>query len=313
MIKDKSIEELFNSAQNGNMEAREKLIVNNMNLVYKIANKYMYKLDFEEIVQVGCVGLIKAVDKFDVSLGYKFSTYAVPTITSEILSYIRDTKGNLFKLKRSDYIMYSQILKARSVLRQEFQGEPSNKEIAAWLDEDVKKVDMVINLLENYRSIDMKYDYDDNNLTLIEQIENPNDISEEQIIKKVYIENTLNQLSEKERKIIHFRFFQEKTQNEISRIMNISQVQISRTEKLALKHLKEILTTGKQISKQNQKRIININDKDLDKLTKRQRQVAELAFNKNYTQRQISEELGISQGCISGYITNIIKKLEKIS
>ena len=75
--------------------------------------------------------------------------------------------------------------------------------------------------------------------------------------------------------------------------------------------VKEILTTGKQISKQNQKRIININDKDLDKLTKRQRQVAELAFNKNYTQRQISEELGISQGCISGYITDIIKKLEK--
>ena len=313
MIKDKSIEELFDSAQNGSMEAREELIVNNMKLVYKIARKYMYKVDFEEIVQIGFIGLIKAVDRFDVSLGFKFSTYATPTITSEILRYIRDNKGNLFKLKRSDYIMYSQILKARSVLRQEFQGEPSNKEIAAWLDEDVKKVDMVINLLENCRSIDMKYDYDDNDLTLIEQIENPNDISEKQIIEKVYIENALNQLSEKERKIIHLRFFQEKTQNEISGIMNLSQVQISRSEKLALKHLKEILTTGKQISKQNKKRIINIDDKDLDRLTKRQRQVAELAFNKNYTQRQISEELGISQGSINGYITDIIKKLEKIS
>ena len=241
-----SIKELFKQAQNGDKEARDYLITSNIKLVYMIAHKYRERnIDFDTAVQEGSVGLIKAVDKFEVDRGLKFSTYATFIIAGEIQRYIRDLQENRpFRPRRREYELYKKICRARRVLSQEFQNEPKAYEIAIYLREDISEVEMLINALENSKSMySMKYRNDErekDDILLIDSILDE-DTLEDQVLNKISINAALDQLTEKQKKVIQLRYFQDYSQTETGQALNISQAQISRIEKKALKLLKEVI------------------------------------------------------------------------
>lgn len=238
--------ELFRKAQNGDIEARDYIITSNIKLVYKIAHKYRERnIDFDTAVQEGSIGLIKAVDKFEVDRGLKFSTYATFIIAGEIQRYIRDLQENRpFRPQRREYELYKKICRARRVLSQEFKNEPKAYEVAIYLGEDIPEVEMLINALENSKSMySMKYRNDEcykDDILLIDSILDE-DTLEDQVLNKISINEALEQLTEKQKKVIQLRYFQDYSQTETGQALNISQAQISRIEKQALKMLKAVI------------------------------------------------------------------------
>lgn len=241
----KNTKELFIKAHNGDLKAREQLILQNINLVRKKAHYYRKTYnDFETLVQVGTIGLIKAVDGFEPDRGFKFSSYAVPLIDGYMRVFIRDYREDRpFRLKRAEYELYREILKARTKLSQEMQDEPTTHEIAARIKRDDNEVEIIINAIERstsiystlYRSERSK----DNILIIDSALEQ--DIQDEQIINKIMIEKALRVLTDKQRKVIHLRYFKEYSQAKVGQVLNISQAQISRIEKQALKMLKAVI------------------------------------------------------------------------
>ena len=246
-MKDKSINELFKMSQEGNKQARDYLVEMNMKLVYKIANSYRNsdKLDFDTAVQEGSIGLIKAIDKFEVDRGLQFSTYAVWRIRGEMQRFMRDLKEDRpYRPKRSDFETYRKIFQARNRLSQEFHGEPTNREVATYLGMEQLEVERVIGVMENRTSIySTKYYNKDgkDDILIYESIEDQDNISEEQLINKMIIREAMKKLDEKQKKIIELRYINDLTQVQVGKILNVTQVHVSRIERKALKLLKKAI------------------------------------------------------------------------
>ena len=246
MDNDKLIKEQFKKAQNGDKEARDALIVNNYGLVITMVKKFnREKFDHEVLKQEGLIGLIKAVDTYDIERGSRFSTYACLLIKGEILRYIRDRDENIkWRMKIKDKETYKRIQEARTILAQEFKGEPTTKEIALLIGEDEKEVEGIIGVLENTTSTSYvihkatNHQYD---VTVEETISDDTNI-EEEITNKLSIEKAMKKLNKLQRTIIHLRYFEELTQAQVSRKLNINQPQICRYEKKALKIMKGVLS-----------------------------------------------------------------------
>lgn len=244
-MNDKNINELFKQAKNGDKEARDYLIENNMRLVHSIAKSYLGTDYYDSLVQEGNIGLIKAVDNFEPERGFKFSTYAYFKIKGEMQRFIRDRREDIpFRVKREDFNLYGEIQDTKTILINKLNREPTLLEIAKYIDVTVQQISEAINAIENYTSLqNMKYRNKDGqeDILIIDSIESKEYMQDEQIINKIMIEKALRVLTDKQRKVIHLRYFKEYSQTKVGQVLNVSQAQISRIEKRALELMRKVI------------------------------------------------------------------------
>lgn len=245
MINDKTFNELIKKAHNGDKEARDIIILENMRLVYSLAKKYAGMECYESIVQSGMIGLIKSVDKFEVNKGVKFVTYAFYLIKCEMHKHIRDEREDIpFKLKRKDFELYGKIQNSKNILDNKLNREPKVLEIAKHTGVDAKHISEAINAVENNISLqNMKHcnNNGEEDIFLIDSIADRDEMLEDKVINKVLIDKALDKLTEKQRKVIKLRYYKNLTQSDVAKILNKTQVTISRIERKALKLLKEVI------------------------------------------------------------------------
>lgn len=230
--------ELINRAQAGDKKAMSEIINSNMGLVWNITKRYGGRgYDIEELFQVGCVGFIKAIQKFDVSFEVQLSTYAVSMIMGEIKRFIRDNGA----------IKVSRNLKELAVKIKEIQENQIKKgleefeieKLAQKLNVQKEDIIMALDAALYVDSLDRKISEDDNS-SIGDKLASENDEYTD-LLNKITIKNIIKILNDNERKVIIFRYYKEKTQAEISKILGISQVQVSRIEKRALARLKSYI------------------------------------------------------------------------
>lgn len=230
--------ELIQLSKQGDKAARDLVIMENVGLVWSIVRRFLGRgHEAEDLFQIGSIGLMKAIDKFDMSYEVKFSTYAVPMITGEIKRFLRD--DGMIKVSRSIKESAGKIRMMREELERKNGREPTIDEICASLQMD--KEDVVLALESGseveslYKTI---YQGDGNAIYLIDKIEQSEDESEA-MINHIALQEVMSTLEEKEQDIIKLRYFMDKTQTEIAEVLGISQVQVSRLEKRILKTMRE--------------------------------------------------------------------------
>ncbi len=231
--------ELIKVARTGDSKAREELIVNNMALVWSIVRRFSGRgYDSEDLFQIGCIGLMKAVDKFDLSFDVKFSTYAVPMILGEIKRFLRD--DGLVKVSRSIKENAWKIKQAAEKLAQKNQREATLKELSACtglsVEDIVTATEAGLPVESIYNTV---YSGNGDDIYIIDGLsENENseavDTEKEQVLNKILLKQLLSELPEEERKLIELRYYQDKTQSQVASVLGISQVQVSRLEKRVL-------------------------------------------------------------------------------
>ncbi len=224
---------LINRAHSGDKEARDTLVSENLGLVWSVIRRFAGRgAEMEDLFQIGCIGLIKAIDKFDVSYDVQFSTYAVPSITGEIKRFLRD--DGMIKVSRSLKEVAYKAVQVRESFSYENGREPTVDEIAAEIgvtnEELIMAMESGAEVESIYKTI---YQNDGNAIYLIDKLDEGKDVNEE-IINKMVLEKVLSELGEMEKKIIVMRYYKNKTQTEIAGILGISQVQVSRLEKKIL-------------------------------------------------------------------------------
>lgn len=240
VLTDKEKEELFIRLKNGDMTAKEELANGNLKLVLSILRKYQNRCDnMDDLFQIGCVGLMKAIDNFDLSHNVKFSTYAVPLILGEIRRYLRDNSN--LRISRSIKDLAYKILKVKEEYFMDNGKELSNSEVAKRLGCD--EIDVIIALDAMRDPVSMFepiYNDGGDTIYLEDQLESKKDkISNWDIT--ISLKNAINELKDKERKIITERFLIGKTQMEIAEEIGISQAQVSRLEKCGIEDLRKMI------------------------------------------------------------------------
>ena len=233
--------ELFKKMQQGDTFARELLVQGNLKLVLSIIKKFHNRLDnLDDLFQIGCVGLLKAIDNFDLSHDVKFSTYAVPMILGEVKRYVRDNSSSV-RVSRSIKDLAYKILKQKEEYHQETGLDISNEELAKRLD--VSPYDIIVaidSLKEPVSMFEPIYNDGGDTIYLYDQIEDKNTNTTE-LATKLAISAAIDNLDAREKYILDERFITGKTQMEIANELNISQAQVSRLEKGAIKQLKKVL------------------------------------------------------------------------
>lgn len=238
--------ELIGQAHEGDKRARDCLVSENLGLVHAVARRFENRgHDREEIFQIGCIGLMKAIDKFDVSLNLAFSTYAVPMITGEIRRFLRD--DGMVKVSRTLKENGYKISRAREKLVRELSREPNMEELAVATGLGKEEVVLALEANREVESIYQPvYERDGDELLLIDQIDGNKrgdcgreEPEKEAVLNHMVIEQLLSLLGEQERKLLELRYFEGKTQNEVAAILGMSQVQVSRMEKRTLLRLRE--------------------------------------------------------------------------
>jgi len=238
VLKHKEMIELFKKYQNGDLMAKDELVEGNLKLVLSILKKYQNKTDnMDDLFQIGCVGLMKAIDNFDLEHGVKFSTYAVPLILGEVRRYLRDNSN--LRISRSIKDLAYKILKTKEEYFMDTGKELSNEEVAKKLEVD--EIDVVVALDAMRDPISMFepiYNGDGDTIYLEDQIESKKDKTTNWDIL-ISLNGAIDELKEKERKIITERFLIGKTQMEIAEEIGISQAQVSRLEKGGIENIKK--------------------------------------------------------------------------
>ena len=232
----KESEELMKRLKNGDKKARDEFIVGNMRLVLSLVKRFRIKnLGADDVFQAGCVGLIKAIDGFDMSVGVKFSTYAVPMIIGEIKRYLRD--GNSLRVSRSIRDMAYQALKARERI-EERDEEATIAKIAEEMQVAEREVVYALDAISDPISIyEPVYNKAGDTLLLMDQLCDEKN-TDEIWTEHVALGEAIGKLGERERRILFLRYYEGKTQTEISEEVGISQAQVSRLEKNALNNIR---------------------------------------------------------------------------
>jgi len=238
--------ELLKRSKAGDRAAREELISGNLRLVLSIISHFSGKFDSAgDLFQIGCIGLIKAVDNFNTELDVKFSTYAVPMIIGEVRRYLRDS--SLVRVSRSMRDLAYKALSAREKLAKESGREPSVEDIAAHLKKEGEErtpseISAALEAISDPLSLyDPVYsDKDSDSIFLMDQIKDES-CSDEAWLENIALYSALSKLDEREKKIINMRFFKGRTQMEIASEIGISQAQVSRLEKGALGKMRKEL------------------------------------------------------------------------
>ncbi len=230
--------ELLLRTKNGDKKARDLLINGNLRLVLSIIQRFAGKADDpDDLFQVGCIGLIKAIDHFDVEIGVKFSTYAVPMIIGEIRRYLRD--NNMLRVSRGTRDLAYRALNTREQLVRTMDREPTVEDIAAEMGEPVRAVSEAMEAIMAPVSLyDPVYGENGDSLYVMDQICDE-DESVDGWLENIAISDAMKKLSDRERAIINMRFYRGKTQMEIADEIGISQAQVSRIEKSALERIRK--------------------------------------------------------------------------
>ena len=234
------MDELFKRFQSGDESAREELVNGNLKLVLSILKRFNKKDEnMDDLFQVGCIGLIKAIDNFDLSQGVRFSTYAVPMILGEVKRYLRDS--NSIRVARSVKDLAYKILKVKEELIRKNEKEPTVKEIADELKVSEYEICNALNSMKDTISIfEPVYTDGGDPIYLFDQLEDKrgNTYSKETLLA---LKEALKKIKEKEKYILLKRFVVGKTQTELAEELGISQAQISRLEHMGIRHIKRLI------------------------------------------------------------------------
>lgn len=230
--------ELIAKAHQGDKEARDQMVLDNVGLVWSVVRRFQGRgYEMEDLFQIGSIGLLKAVDKFDLSYDVKFSTYAVPMILGEVKRFLRD--DGMIKVSRSIKEMAMRVKTVRENLCFSMGREPTIEEIATEVGASKEEVAISIEAgaeVESlYKTVNQN---DENSLCLMDKIEDQ-DESQEKLLNHMVLEKLIGQLGEKEREIILRRYYKNQTQTQVAEALDISQVQVSRLEKKILKQMRE--------------------------------------------------------------------------
>ena len=237
-ISDERKRELLVRTKNGDLNAREELISGNLRLVLSIIQRFSQrKENLDDLFQVGCIGLMKAIDNFNIELDVKFSTYAVPMIIGEVRRYLRD--NNMIRVSRSMRDLAYRSLSVKEALNLKLGRDATIEEISSELGESVSNVAKAIESIVDPVSIyDPVYNDGGDSIYVIDQISDK-DNYDEVWLEDITLKEAIKKLSEREKMIIDMRYYNGKTQMEIADEIGISQAQVSRLEKGALDHIKK--------------------------------------------------------------------------
>ena len=227
----------------GSKAAKEKIVSDNTGLVWSIARRFVNRgYDLEELYQIGCIGLLKACDRFESRYGVQFSTYAVPLIAGEIKRFLRDNGAIKVSriLKQNGY----QISKAKEALLHKYGREATLDELADYTGLCVEDIVMATEANREVESIQQTIcGKDGTQVSLVERLvdEAQSEVAAENIMNRILVGQAMEKLGEMEQELIRLRFFEDKTQTEVAKVLGISQVQVSRLEKKILIQMRQNL------------------------------------------------------------------------
>lgn len=232
------IEELILRSQEGDKEARNILIEENMGLVHHVVKRFLGRgVEGEDLFQIGSIGLVKAVDRFDLSFGVRFSTYAVPMIAGEIKRFLRD--DSMIKISRSLKELAVRAAHLREQLMQERGEEPGVEELALKLGVEPEELVQAMDSNAEVESLQkIVYQGDGEGIRLMDRLDQGKD-EQEILLRKLLLGELLDTLDPQEKRLIMLRFFHEETQSQVAEKLGMSQVQVSRLEKKILLSLRE--------------------------------------------------------------------------
>ena len=223
---------LIGRAHQGDKAARDLLFEENTGLIYSVAKRFLGRgVEMEDLFQIGSIGLLKAVDKFDMSYDVKFSTYAVPMIIGEIKRYLRD--DGILKVSRSLKENHYRIYQVREALTRRLEREPTTGEIS--IEELLMTMESGAEVESLHKTI---YQGEGTEISLMDKLPEKEN-QQEKALDRIFLEEILGTLEAKERRLIYMRYFQNMTQMEIAHELGVSQVQVSRMEKRILRSLQE--------------------------------------------------------------------------
>ena len=233
----KEKEELFEKIKQGDKAAREKFITGNLRLVLSIIGRFSSRGENpDDLFQVGCIGLIKALDNFDISQGVQFSTYAVPMIIGEIRRYLRDY--NSIRVSRSVRDTAYRALQVKEKLVNLHGKEPTVEEIAKELEKPKEEIVFALDAIcEPVSLFEPVYHDGGDTVYIMDQLSDEK--NDENWIEHIVLREAMDHLTEKEKQILDLRFFSGRTQTEVAEEIGISQAQVSRLEKSAIKHMRK--------------------------------------------------------------------------
>ena len=240
VLKNDETQALLLRAKQGDMKAREELIAGNLRLVLSVIQRFANRGEnADDLFQVGCIGLIKAIDNFNTDLDVRFSTYGVPMIVGEIRRYLRD--NSTMRVSRAMRDTAYKVLQAKEAYMAEHQREPTVDEIARMLElkrEDVVfALDAIVDPVSLYEPV---YSDSGDTICVMDQVRDSKS-TDENWLEQIALREAIAKLSDREKRILSLRFFQGKTQMEVSTEVGISQAQVSRLEKNALRQIKKDL------------------------------------------------------------------------
>ena len=237
-LSDEEKKELLDKSKKGDAKAREALIDGNLRLVLSIIQRFTGRREnMDDLFQVGCIGLIKAIDNFNTELDVKFSTYAVPMIIGEVRRYLRD--NNSIRISRSVRDLAYRALQVREKLTRDLSSEPTVEMIAKELGEKKEDVAEALEaIIEPVSLYEPVYNDSGDAVYIMDQLKDASS-DDELWIEDIALKEAMKKLSERERKIIDMRFYAGKTQSEIAEEIGISQAQVSRLEKGALERIRK--------------------------------------------------------------------------
>ncbi len=238
VLKNEETMELLRRTKQGDMKAREELIKGNLRLVLSVIQKFDRRGEnVDDLFQVGCIGLIKAIDNFNIDLDVRFSTYGVPMIVGEIRRYLRDNSA--VRVSRSMRDTAYKVLQAKERYMAEHQKEPSIEELAKQLDIRREEVVMALDaILDPVSLFEPVYSDGGDALCVMDQVRDCKN-TDENWLERIALREAISRLGERERRILAMRFFQGKTQMEVSAEVGISQAQVSRLEKNAINQIRK--------------------------------------------------------------------------
>ena len=238
VLKNEETRALLLKAKEGDQQAREELISGNLRLVLSVIQRFSNRGEnADDLFQVGCIGLMKAIDNFNTDLDVKFSTYGVPMIIGEIRRYLRD--NSTMRVSRAMRDTAYKVLQAKEAYIAQHQKEPTVEEIANILD--IKREEVVFALdaiLEPVSLYEPVYSVSGDTICVMDQVRDSKN-TDEMWLERIALKEAVSHLSEREKKILSMRFFQGKTQMEVSAEIGISQAQVSRLEKNALRQIRK--------------------------------------------------------------------------
>lgn len=243
MLGNDEIKVLIHEAQAGNQTAKETILEHNLNLVRSVVHRFTNRgYEWDDLFQIGCIGLIKSIERFDMKFGVQFSTYAVPMIIGEIRRFMRD--DNPVKVSRPVKELAYRVHRTQEKLQGLLGREPTITEVAADLVLAPQEVVAALEAIQSPSSLYANaFHHDGDSVLLLDQIKYC-DGQDNAYFERLALKEVLSRLPAKERTVIHLRFFEDKTQAEIGILIGLSQVQVSRIEKQALKLIREFMQTS---------------------------------------------------------------------